>query len=110
MAAAADAPYGDVKADLARALRRLRSTGAPGELARELLRYDSPDHSHLVGLDRDGGKAVLYHCGDRYVVFVRIGPDGLADGGARQDSLGPGIDAWVEMMGAYWGWRHPRYR
>ncbi|MDZ7702777.1 MAG: hypothetical protein U5J98_12350 [Halobacteriales archaeon] len=110
MASAADPPYEDVKADLARALRTLRSTGAPGELARELLRYDAPDHSHLVGLDRDGEKAVLYHCTDGYVVFVRLGPDGLADGGARLGSLGRGVDAWVEKMAAYWGWRHPRYR
>ncbi len=110
MATAADAPYEDVKADLARALRRRRDAGAPGELARELLRYDVPDHTHLVGIDRDASKAVLYHCADRYVVFVRLEPEGLADGGARQGRLGAGIDAWVEQMAAYWGWRHPRYR
>lgn len=112
MATVADPPYEEVKDDLARALRTLRPDGPPGELARQLLSYDTPDHTHLVGVDRVGEKAVLYHCVDRYVVFVRIDPDGLADGGARLGSFerGPGIEAWVEKMAAYWGWRHPRYR
>ena len=112
MATAADVPYERVKADLERALRRCRTSGVPGELARELLSYDVPDHSHLVGVDRAGEKAVLYHCRDGYVVFVRIGSDGLADGGARQGSFdrGLGFEAWVRKMSAYWGWVHPRYR
>jgi hypothetical protein len=55
---------------------------------------------------------VLYHCRDAYVAFVRIGPDGLADGGARLGSFdrGPGLEAWVQKTAAYWGWRHPRHR
>lgn len=112
MATAADEPYERVKDDLARALRRLRNDGGPAELARRLLAYDVPDHSHLVGVDRRGEKAVLYHCRDRYVVFVRFDADGLADGGARLGSFdrGPGLAAWIEKMGAYWGWVHPRYR
>jgi hypothetical protein len=112
MASAADAPYEQVKAGLARTLRRFRHDVAPGEIARQLLAYDVPDHTHLVGIDRTGEKAVLYHCEDAYVVFVRFGADGLADGGARLGSLdrGPGIEAWVAKMGAYWGWMHPRYR
>lgn len=112
MATAAEEPYEQVKTELARAIRSLRATGAPGELARELLAYDVPEHTHLVGLDRRGEKAALYHCTDRYVIFVRIEADGLADGGARLGSFdrGPGIEAWVEKMAAYWGWVHPRYR
>lgn len=112
MASAAEPPYEEVKRDLAEALRRLRDDGAPGELARQLLAYDTPEHTRLVGIDRVGEKAVLYHGVDRYAVFVRIEPDGLAAGGARLGSFdrGVGLEAWVEKMGAYWGWRHPRYR
>lgn len=112
MAPAAESPYEQVKADLARTLRRLRRDGAPDELARQLLAYDTPDHTHLVGIDRTGETAVLYHCDDRYAVFVRLEPDGLAEGGARLGSFdrGPGVAAWAEKMAAYWGWRHPRYR
>lgn len=112
MATAADEPYERVKDDLARALRTLRSDDAPGELARRLLEYDCPDHTHLVGVDRRGEKAVLYHRRDDYVVFIRFEADGLADGGARLGSFdrGPGLAAWVRKMAAYWGWVHPRYR
>lgn len=112
MASAAADPYEQVKDGLARAIRARRPEVPPGELARELLAYDVPEHSHLVGIDRSGEKAAFYHCADRYVVFVRFGPDGLADGGARLGSFdrGAGVEAWVEKMGAYWGWVHPRYR
>jgi len=103
--------YESVRDELSLAIRRLRGDVPPGELARQLLGYDVPGHTHLVGLDRWGEKAVLYHCGDRYVVFVRYDDAGLAAGGARMDFLGPtGVDDWVERLRAYWGWRHPRYR
>lgn len=112
MASVAGVPHEQVKDELARAIRRLRSDGVPGELARQLLAYDVPDHTHLVGIDRRAEKAVFYHCVESYAVFVRFDADGLADGGARLGSLerGAGVEAWVEKMGAYWGWRHPRYR
>jgi hypothetical protein len=112
MASAADTPYEAVKDDLARTLRTLRDDIPPGELARQLLAYDVPDHTHLIGVDHRAEKAVLYHCEERYVVFVRIQPDGVADGGARLSSFdrGVGIQTWAEKMTAYWGWRHPRYR
>lgn len=112
MASAADEPYEQVKNGLARAIRSLRDDGAPGEMARQLLTYDTPDHTHLVGVDRRGEKAVFYHCVDRYAVFVRFGADGLADGGARLGSFerGMGVAAWVRKMDAYWGWVHPRYQ
>lgn len=112
MASAASEPYEQVKDELARAIRSRRGDGVPGELARQLLVYDVPGHTHLVGIDRTGSKAVLYHCEDDYVVFVRLAGDGLADGGARMGSFdrGPGFEAWIEKMGAYWGWVHPRYR
>ncbi|MFB6362299.1 MAG: hypothetical protein ABEH59_13385 [Halobacteriales archaeon] len=112
MASAADTPYETVKHELARSIRTRRDDVPPGELARELLTYDVPDHTRLVGVDRTAEKAVLYHCVDRYVVFVRIEPDGLADGGARLGSFdrGVGLEGWIEKMGAYWGWKHPRYR
>jgi hypothetical protein len=112
MASAADTAYETVKDDLARSIRILRDDVPPGELARELLVYDVPDHTRLVGIDRTAEKAVLYHCIDRYVVFVRIEPGGLADGGARLASFdrGVGLEGWIEKMAAYLGWRHPRYR
>lgn len=112
MASAAGKPYEQVKDELARAIRARRPDGVPSELARQLLVYDVPGHTHLVGIDRPAEKAALYHCEDAYVVFVRFDGDGLADGGARLGSFdrGAGIEAWVEKMGAYWGWMHPRYR
>lgn len=112
MAATADVPYEQIRDSLAGAIRTRRSDGAPGELARQLLAYDVPNHTHLVGIDRHAAKAVYYHCDDRYVIFVRFDAAGLADGGARLGSFdrGVGLDGWIEKTGAYWGWRHPRYR
>ena len=104
--------YEQARDELARAVRTCRSDCSPHDLARELLEYDQPGHTALVGIDVDATKAVLYHERDRYVVAVRIGPDGLADGGpkiAGSDSW-PGIDDWVENVAAYWGWLHPQFR
>lgn len=112
MATALRQPYEQIRDELARAIRTGRTNGPPVELARQLLAYDVPGHSHLVGLDRTAEKAVLYHCEGEYVVFVRFDAEGLADGGARLGSFdwGPGLEAWVEKLAAYWGWVHPRYR
>lgn len=112
MATAAEKGYEAVKVDLARAIRKRRSDCIPGETARQILAYDSPDHAHLVGIDHLGEKAIFYSCGADEVIFVRFGPNGLADGGPCMGSFrrGAGLEAWIEKMAAYWGWLHPRYR
>ena len=104
--------YEQARDELARAIRTRRSDCSPHELARRLLEYDQPGHTALVGIDADATRAVLYHERNRYVVAVSIGPDGLVDGGPKiaGSDYWPGIDAWIELMGAYWGWVHPRFR
>lgn len=104
--------YEQARDGLARALRSRRSDCLPHELARQLLEYDQPGHTALVGIDADARRAVLFHERDRYVIAVTIGADGLADGGPKiaGSDHWPGIDIWVELMDAYWGWLHPRYQ
>lgn len=111
MATAADEPYEAVKDDLARAIQKRRSECVPGESARELLSYESPNQTHLVGIDYTGQKAVYYSCLNNEVIFVSFGTDGLADGGPVMGSFeeGPGFEAWIAKMSSYWGWLHPRY-
>lgn len=94
MSKAANESVSRVRNDLARAVRSLRSDCVPHETARRLLQYDRPGHTTIVGLDHEGGKAVLFHAADRYVVAVPFGQDGLADGGAEIADLrsGPGIE------------------
>jgi hypothetical protein len=112
MAQAASQPIEQVRSDLARALRSLRSDCAPHETARQLLEYDHPGHTVLIGLDFEGSKAVLYHEVDRYAISIRFGPDGLAEGGTEIASFrdGTGLRTWIKKMRLYWGWLHPRYR
>lgn len=112
MATVADPPYETTLAELAEALRSLRPACPPRETARLLLAYDVPGHTHLVGLDHAGTKAVLVHCGGGYAVAVRFDDTGLADGGARIAELvsAGAVDRWVRSMTGYWGWLHPRYR
>lgn len=112
MATAADDPYEAVKADLARAIRTRRPDCPPGETARQLLAYDTPDHTHLVGIDHAGEKVVYRARASGEVIFVRFDSDGPADGGPVMGSFeeGPGFGAWIAKTGAYWGWLHPRYR
>lgn len=112
MATAAGEPYEAVKDNLARTIRKRRSECIPGETARELLSVEAPNHTQLVGVDYAAEKAVYYSCQSNEVIFVRFGSDGLADGGPVMGSFeeGPGFEAWIEKMSAYWGWLHPRYR
>lgn len=112
MASAADTPYEAVKEELARAIRTRRRDGLPHEAAREVLSYETPDHVHLVGLDRRAERVVYRACRDDEVIFVPLESDGLGDGGPVMGSFekGEGFEAWVGKMRAYWGWLHPRYR
>lgn len=112
MASAAGASYEAVKAGLARAIRTRRRAEPPGELARELLAYHRPGHVHLVGIDHAGETAVYHAVEPNEAVFVTFDADGLADGGPVMGSFDgvSAFEAWVAKMGAYWGWRHPRYR
>lgn len=112
MAAVTDQSYTEVKDELARTIRKLRSDCVPGETARQLLTYETPNHTHLVGIDHKGRKAVYYSCLRNEVIFVRFDNEGLADGGPMMGSFekGPGFAAWIDKMGSYWGWVHPRYR
>lgn len=82
----------------------------PGEVAREILEYDSPGHMHLVGLDWQAERVVFYHCDREEVIFVTLHSNGLANGGAVMGSFEWGFETWVKKMGAYWGWLQPRYR
>lgn len=112
MATAADEPYEAVKDDLARAIRKRRSDCLPGETAREILSYESPDHVHLVGIDTEAERVVFYSCRKNEVIFVPIEADGVADGGPVMGSFEEvvGFEGWIRKMRAYWGWLHPRFR
>lgn len=109
---AASISYREVQADLARWIRFHRSECIPSETARQLLSYDRPDHTHLVGIDYEAEKAVFYHCEDRYSIAVRFADSRLADGGPKLATFrdGPGIETWVRRLSYFWGWIHPRYR
>lgn len=113
MATAAEHPYKDTLNGLTRAISKGRSDGVPSELAREILTYDVPGHTHLVGIDRQAQRATFYDCKERYAISVGIDTDGLANGGpsiALFKEGAPGIQCWVEKKRNSWGWVHPRYR
>lgn len=113
MATAADHPYEDTLDELAQAIRRLRSDCPPWEVAREILTYDNPGHTHVIGIDRRGQRVTFYHCEDHYAIAVEFDVDGLADGGpsvARFKHGAAGVHRWVEKKRNSWGWIHPRYR
>lgn len=111
MATTADYPYETTRNELAEAIRRVQPEGAPWELAREILAYDVPGHSHVVGLKRRGTVS-FYHCEDRYAVAVRLESDGLADGGPRVGQLDGPVEVaeWAWRRRNSWAWVHPRYR
>jgi hypothetical protein len=112
MATAAEYPYETTKHELAEAIRRVQPEGAPWELAREILAYDVPGHSHVVGLKRRGTVS-FYHCEDRYAVAVRLAAEGLADGGptvGRFDEGSITVQHWAWLRRNSWAWVHPRYR
>lgn len=82
------------------------------ETARRLLEYETPGNTGLVGINYDATRAVFYHEGDRYVIAVSFGPDGLEDGGpvlADFDTFGSSVWNWTRKMRAYWGWVNPRF-
>lgn len=110
--ALATSDYAQAHDELAREIRKRRQDCPPDETARQLLAYDQAGHTALVGIGTDARRAVLYHEHDRYVITVSFGPDGLTNGGPRiaGSNYWPGIDTWVELMDAYWGWLHPRFR
>lgn len=112
MATAADDPYEAVKDDLARAIRKRRRDCLPGETAREILSYDTPDQVHLVGIDSLAERIVFYSCCNNEVIFIPIESDGVGDGGPVMGSFEEVVsfDGWIRKMSAYWGWLHPRYR
>lgn len=112
MAQSATPSFTRVQNELAQVIRSVRSDCIPHETARQLLAYDYPGYTTLVGIDYAGERAILYHEHDRYAIAVRFGPDGLADGGARIAMFrdGPGLETWIAKLGCYWGWIHPRYR
>ena len=112
MATVADRPYEATLDDLAGAIRSLRPACPPRETARRLLAYDVPGHTHLVGLDQPGRRAVLVHRAGGYAVAVAFDDRGLADGGPRIATFdgAAAVDRWVRSFDGYWGWLHPRYR
>lgn len=97
---------------LARAIRTLRRDCPPGETARELLSYDRPGHTALVGIRAGRRRALLHHERDRYAIWVEIGPGGLDAYGleAADFSDGPRFDRWLEARRSELEWLHPRYR
>jgi hypothetical protein len=112
MATATEPEFQAVKADLARALRRLRHDCPPTETARLLLSYDGPGQP-LVGLRYDGERAVYYDERGRQAIATTFDPDGLDPWGGRPIvslATGGSVAAWVGRMRYYWGWRHPRFR
>lgn len=109
MAVTVNEPYKQIKDGLAIAIRKSRSDCIPGETARQLLSYDSPNHTHLVGIDWECRKAVYCQCSKNEVIFIGFDSDGLANGGPTMN-LENGLRTWIETMSAYWGWLHPRYR
>lgn len=112
MAKAQIVNYQSVQHDLGQALRSLRSDCPPMETARELLSYDQ-DEQPLVGIRYDGERVVYFQESNRQAIAVRLAADGLSkDGGLLIAKLSHemGLEAWVEKMQHYWGWRRPKYR
>lgn len=100
--------------DLARVIRKHRPHCPPVETARQLLEYDNPGQTALVGINDDATRAVLYHEPAEYVIGVDFDADGLADGGPKLaefgDEFGTNVYGWVRRADAYWGWLAPRFR
>ena len=112
MATIANSDYRAVLDDLGRALRRRRRDCPPTETARLLLSCDGPGQP-LLGLRRDGERAVYFDARGRRAVAVGFDADGLDPRGGRPIATlatAGAIDGWVERMRYYWAWRHPRYR
>lgn len=112
MATAAKHPNEETMDRLAAAIRRIQPACVPHEVARTVLTYDVPGHTHVFGLTCSGN-VLFYHCNDRYVVSVPIDADGLADGGPvratwNQDAC-PNVGRWVWKRRDWWEWLHPRY-
>ena len=113
--ATASAPgteYRDVFEDLGQHVGKHRSATPPYETARELLRYDTPGHTHLVGVSDGAKSAVLHHLDGRYLIAVPITRDGLADGGPEIASFRHegSLREWIERHRVSLDWLHPRYR
>lgn len=112
MATASTPDFQVVKADLGRAIRRLRLEGQPMETARLLLSYDGPGQP-LVGIRYDGERAVYYDERRGLAVGVVFDSDGLDPRAGRPVASlpdGGSVAGWVERTRYYWGWRHPRFR
>lgn len=112
MVTTADYAYEDARDGLAEAIRGVQPNCTPREVAREILAYDVPNHSHLIGVSLSGN-AYFYHCTDRYAISVAIDRDGLSNGGpirASWDESSPNIDHWTWKRRDWWKWVHPRYR
>lgn len=110
--ASATPNYRDTLEALARYIRQHRSMVPPIEAARELLRYDRPGYSHVVGVADGGTTAYLYHVEGRYLIAVAFDGDRLADGGPEIGNFQEhgSIHGWIDRKGSSIGWLHPRYR
>lgn len=104
MVSALAGDYEQTRWEAVRTIRNRRSDCPSYEFARQLLEYDHPEHTALVGIDIDATRAVIYHEFDRYAISVSFGPDGLADDGAKISGFGdgPGVDTLVRTMDPYW--------
>lgn len=98
--------------ELAREIRTHRSDCPPREAARHLLSYHRPGHSSLVGVERGGRRAVLYHEADRYAVTVGIRSEGLEKRGRVLEDFaeGRGFEQWLRDRASFFDWVHPRFR
>lgn len=105
-------PYEAAFDDLTRCIRKHRDDCIPDEIARKLLSYDNPDHSHLVGVTDKAKSVYLYHCSNQYNVASPLRSDGLSDVGPKLADFryGSNLDSWLEIIGDYLVWKHPRYR
>ena len=130
MATVATRQSGAVEGSLAVAVATHGRVERPRAVARRLLALDRPGHTHLVGVDYAGSRAVYYDCLDRVALAVDLdvlADDELAcgndevDGEAATEPLDEcstrlaalhdrPLSPWIDRWGAYWGWRHPRYR
>lgn len=112
MAEASVPDYRAVRNDLGRHLRSLRADCPPMETARLLVARDGPGQS-LVGVRHDGDRVVYFQASSRDAIAATFDGDGLDPRGGRPignlaEQVGVGL--WVDKMGPYWGWIHPRYR
>lgn len=104
--------YQAVFDELARVIRTLRRDCPPGETARELLSYDRPGHTALVGIRSNGRRALLHHERDRYAISVEITADGIDAYGLEAADFSEDLrfDRWLEAKRPRLAWLHPRYR